>query len=102
MKIGIDLDGVVFDSEKDYRVYSELYDLLELKRNSKVNERELAFQKRFKWSEEEIADFFQKYHKDILYHFYYKFYKVRQLIHLFLISLFLQPLACFVNKKPMK
>ena len=35
MKIGIDLDGVVFDSEKDFRVYSELYDLLELKINSK-------------------------------------------------------------------
>ena len=66
MKIGIDLDGVVFDSEKDYRVYSELYDLLELKRNSKINERELAFQKRFKWSEEEIADFFQKYQKKIV------------------------------------
>lgn len=66
MKIGIDLDGVVFDSETDYRVYSELYDLLELKRNSKINERELAFQKRFKWSEEEIADFFQKYQKKIV------------------------------------
>ncbi len=26
MKIGIDLDGVVFDSEKEFRVYSELYD----------------------------------------------------------------------------
>lgn len=66
MKIGIDLDGAVFDSETDYRVYSELYDLLELKRNSKINERELAFQKRFKWSEEEIADFFQKYQKKIV------------------------------------
>ena len=29
MNIGIDLDGVVFDSEKEYRVYAELYDLLE-------------------------------------------------------------------------
>lgn len=35
MKIGIDLDGVIFDSEKDFRIYSELYDMLELKRNSK-------------------------------------------------------------------
>ena len=26
MKIGIDLDGVVFDSEKEYRVYTELYE----------------------------------------------------------------------------
>lgn len=66
MKIGIDLDGVVFDSEMEYRVYSEIYDILELKRNSKINERELAFQKRFKWSEEEIADFFQKYQKKIV------------------------------------
>ena len=30
MKIGIDLDGVVFDSEKEFRVYSELYDMLDL------------------------------------------------------------------------
>ena len=37
MKIGIDLDGVVFDSEKEFRVYSELYDMLDLKQNSKIN-----------------------------------------------------------------
>lgn len=30
MKIGIDLDGVIFDSEKLYRVYTELYDMIEL------------------------------------------------------------------------
>ena len=66
MKIGIDLDGVVFDTEKDFRVYSEIYDIVELKRNSKINEKELTFQKRFKWSESEIEDFFQKYHKKIL------------------------------------
>lgn len=66
MKIGIDLDGVLFDSEKDYRIYSELYDMLELKRNSKINEKELPFQKRFEWSENEIADFFGKYHKKII------------------------------------
>ena len=29
MKIGIDLDGVVFDSEKEFRVYSELYDMID-------------------------------------------------------------------------
>ena len=37
MKIGIDLDGVIFDSEKEFRVYSELYDMLDLKQNSKIN-----------------------------------------------------------------
>ena len=51
MKIGIDLDGVVFDSEKDWRIYSELYDMIELKQNSKINEKEIAFQKRFNWTE---------------------------------------------------
>lgn len=66
MKIGIDLDGVLFDSEKDYRIYSELYDMLELKRNSKINEKELPFQKRFEWDEKENADFFGKHHKKII------------------------------------
>ena len=41
MKIGIDLDGVIFDTEKTFRVYSELYDMLELKQNSKENNYEL-------------------------------------------------------------
>ena len=31
MKIGIDLDGVVFNSEKEFRVYSEIYDRFEAK-----------------------------------------------------------------------
>lgn len=66
MKIGVDLDGVVFDSEKEFRVYSELYDMLELKQNSKRDNRELKFQNRFNWSEEEIQGFLKKYHKQII------------------------------------
>jgi len=66
MKIGIDLDGVVFDSEKVFRVYSELYDMLELNQNSKIDNKEVKFQKRFRWTEEQIADFFKKYHKTII------------------------------------
>ena len=66
MKIGIDLDGVVFDSEKEYRVYSELYDVIDLKKNSKINNQELKFQKRFRWIEEEIQGFIEKYHKQIV------------------------------------
>lgn len=65
MKIGIDLDGVVFDSEKEYRVYSELYDMIDLKQNSKTDNRKLAFQERFNWTQEEIDGFFKKYHKQI-------------------------------------
>ena len=66
MKIGIDLDGVVFDSEKEFRVYSELYDMIDLKRNSKTDNRELKFQDRFQWTEKETEDFLKKYHKQII------------------------------------
>ena len=66
MKIGIDLDGVIFDTEKTFRVYSELYDMLELKQNSKENNYELKLQDRFNWSEEQINDFFNKYCRKIM------------------------------------
>ena len=66
MKIGIDLDGVIFDSEKEFRVYSELYDMIDLKQNSKKDNRELKFQKRFNWTEEQIQGFLKKYHKQII------------------------------------
>ena len=66
MKIGIDLDGVVFDSEKEFRVYSELYDLIDLKQNSKIDNNKLKFQDRFKWTQEETEGFLKKYHKPII------------------------------------
>lgn len=66
MKIGIDLDGVVFDSEKIYRVYSELYDLLELKQNSKIDNEELRFQDRFAWTEEQTEKFWELYVRKVL------------------------------------
>lgn len=37
MRIVIDLDGVVIDSETTFRVYEELYDLIDLKVNNLVN-----------------------------------------------------------------
>lgn len=66
MKIGIDLDGVVFDSEKNMRMYSELYDIQVLKRNSTIDRQELLFQKRYSWSEEEEQDFLNRYHEKII------------------------------------
>ena len=66
MKLGIDLDGVVFDSEKEFRVYSELYDMIDLKQNSKTDNRELKFQDRFQWTEKQTKDFLKKYHKQII------------------------------------
>lgn len=66
MKIGIDLDGVIFDSEKEFRVYSELYDMIDLKQNSKTDNKKLRFQDRFQWSKEELDGFLNKYHKQII------------------------------------
>lgn len=66
MKIGIDLDGVVFDSEKLYRVYTELYDMIELGKNSKKDNRELKFQDRFDWTDEEKNNFLDEYQPEII------------------------------------
>ena len=66
MKIGIDLDGVVFDSEKELRVYSELHDMIDLNQNSETDNRGLKCQDRFQWTEKETEDFLKKYHKQII------------------------------------
>ena len=61
MKIGIDLDGVIFDSERIFRVYAELYDVIELHQNSIVDNREVKFQDRYNWPQSIIDDFLKKY-----------------------------------------
>jgi len=66
MRIGIDLDGVVFDSEKDFRIYQELYDLNELDGKSIKNEQEVRSQERFNWSDEVIKDFMNKYYASVV------------------------------------
>ena len=66
MKIGIDLDGVIFDTEQDLRVYQELYDMFELNQNSKADDKELRFSKRFNWTEETVLKFLEKHHADVV------------------------------------
>ena len=61
MKIGIDLDGVVFNTEILWTVYAELYDTLELKRNSMVSPDEARVQEMYNWSKEEEQKYFDKY-----------------------------------------
>ncbi len=61
MKIGIDLDGVVFNSEALWAVYGELYDCIELKRNSIVGMGEPRVQDMYGWSEEETNNYLNKY-----------------------------------------
>ena len=60
MKIGIDIDGVILDSEREFRIRAELYDVIKFKRNSIINNKELKFQKRYNWSEEEINEYIEK------------------------------------------
>ena len=57
MKIGIDLDGVVIDSETTFRTYEEIYDIDILKGNNLINREEPKFQERYNWTEEEQKEF---------------------------------------------
>lgn len=66
MKIGVDLDGVVFDSEKEWRINQELYDIFDLKRNSKVDNKNISWKKRFDWTDEERRGFIEKYHRKMI------------------------------------
>ena len=65
MRIGIDLDGVIFYSEKLYRIYSELYDIQDLKRNSLIDNKQVKFEKRYSWNQDETNGFVKKYHRKI-------------------------------------
>ena len=60
MKIGIDLDGVVFDSENTFRTYEEIFEIE--KGINKITDRtEPKFQDRYNWTEEEQKEFINKY-----------------------------------------
>lgn len=66
MKIGVDLDGVVFDSEKLYRVCTELYEVLDLKKNTIKDNKSRLFEERYGWNEIEIQNFIDKYHEYVV------------------------------------
>ena len=61
MKIGIDLDGVVIDSEQTFRVYEEIYDINILKGNNLKNIEEPKFQNRYNWTKEQEEEFIKEY-----------------------------------------
>lgn len=61
MKIGIDLDGVVIDSEATFRTYEEIYDIDTLKGKNIVNRTEPKFEERYNWDEEQQKEFINKY-----------------------------------------
>lgn len=61
MKIGIDLDGVVIDSETTFRTYEEIFDVDTLEGSNLVNKEEPKFQARYNWTEEQEKAFIEKY-----------------------------------------
>ena len=63
MKIGLDLDGVVFDSETTFRTYEELFDI-ERNQNKLIDRSEPKYQKRYSWNENEMKEF-EKYYLEI-------------------------------------
>lgn len=65
-KIALDLDGVVFDSENLYRVYTEIYDTDVHKKDTIIDNTQRIYQKRYNWSEEEFKSFYENNAKNIL------------------------------------
>lgn len=61
MKIGIDLDGVVIDSENVWRVYEEIFAIEDLNERELFDKEEPKYQGRYDWSKEEQELFNQKY-----------------------------------------
>ena len=61
MRIGIDLDGVVIDSETTFRTYEEIFDIDTVKGNNLINREEPKFQARYNWTEEQKQEFIEKY-----------------------------------------
>lgn len=60
MNIGIDFDGVLFDSESIFRSYAQLFDL-KINGKGMLNPEELRVQKRYDWSPEELQQFLDEY-----------------------------------------
>ena len=61
MKIGIDLDGVVIDSETTFRTYEEIFAIDNLNGNDIINREEPKFQARYNWKDEEQEEFIKNY-----------------------------------------
>ena len=59
-KIALDLDGVVFDSENLYRVYTEIYDV-DVKHNNNLKDNtKRLFQDRYNWTADECKEIYNK------------------------------------------
>ena len=65
MRIGIDLDGVVIDSETTFRTYEEIFDIIDLKGNNLVDREEPKYQHRYNWTDEQEQEFIKKFYLQV-------------------------------------
>ena len=65
MNIGIDLDGVVYDTENDYRTRAKIYDIEHNNGLGEVKKEESRIQQMFDWSKEMTDEFLQGCYEDI-------------------------------------
>lgn len=61
MKIGIDVDGVLLDFEKELRTRAELFDLLELNGKGIQNRNKFNLEERYGWNKDIGEKFIKKY-----------------------------------------
>ena len=61
MKIGIDLDGVVIDSEKNFKTYAEIFDIDTLNGNNLIDPTECKYYNRYNWTAEQKQLYIDKY-----------------------------------------
>ena len=59
MNIGLDLDGVVLDTETTFRTYEEIFDIDVLKGNNLIDRQEPKFQHRYNWTDEQEKQFIE-------------------------------------------
>ena len=61
MKIGIDIDGVILDSETAFKVSAELYSLDVLGEDKMLDNSTSRFEERYSWTKEQREVWHQKY-----------------------------------------
>lgn len=61
MHIGLDIDGVILDFERQMHYYAEMYDLLVLGKNGVVHKEKSSYLDRYDWTKEEREVFINDY-----------------------------------------
>ena len=61
MKIAIDFDGTLYETEKEMRVEAEVYDIEELHGKGIINKGKTWVQEKYEWTDEEKAKFISKF-----------------------------------------